>query len=243
VGVIDRYIPCMSDRPSNTNVIHIAAMIAVLIVSLAVGISVANGRLSLTAASMASAPSQAASDGQNDHQDGDRKDKDGKDKDRKGDGGKHKDRKDTDDQQNERDDDQSNRSEDRQGEKAEVTVTGTVGTGTAANGATMYTLDTGTTVLRLNAGPAWFYPDAHPLAPYVGQQVTVVGEQRQGTRQVDVLSIDGTVIREPGRPPWAGGKQKQDRSAASPGPNAASPSPNAAAPSPSTTPPSPSTTP
>jgi hypothetical protein len=227
----------MSDRPSSTNVVHIFVIVAVLVVSLAAGVAVANGRLSLTAASMASAPPEAASNDQKDHQNGDRKDKSGKDKERQNGDRKDEDRKD------DQDDDRSNASGDRQGAGADVTLTGTVGTQTTARGATIYTLDTGAAVLRLDAGPAWFYPSAYPLAPYVGKQVTVVGQHRQGSRQVDVLSIDGTVIREPGRPPWAGGKQKQERGAASPGPSAASPSPSAAAPSPGTTSPSPSTAP
>jgi hypothetical protein len=220
----------MSDRPSSTNVVHIFVIVAVLVVSLAAGIAVANGRLSLTAASMASAPPEAASNDQNEHQNGDRKDKSGKDKERQNGDRKDKERKD------DQDDDRSNASGNRQGARTDVTLTGTVGTRTTARGATVYTLDTGTAVLRLDAGPAWFYPNANPLAPYVGKQVTVVGQQHQGTRQVDVLSIDGTVIREPGRPPWAGGKQKQDRSAASPGPSVAAPSPSTTSPSPSTAP-------
>ena len=228
--VIGRYISSMSDRPSSTNVIHIFALVAVLVVSLAAGVAVANGRLSLTAASMSSAPPEAASNDKKDHQNGDGKDKAGKDKEQQDGDRKDKDRND------DEDDDRSNASGDRQGARTDVTLTGTVGTETTARGATAYTLDTGAAVLRLDAGPAWFYPNAYPLAPYVGKQVTVVGKQRQGSRQVDVLSIDGNVIREPGRPPWAGGKQKPDRSAASPGPSAAAPSPATTSPSPSTAP-------
>jgi hypothetical protein len=58
---------------------------------------------------------------------------------------------------------------------------------------------------ELDAGPAWFYGDAHPLEPYVGKSVVVTGEQRAGTTEIDVDTVDGTAIREPGRPPWAGG--------------------------------------
>ena len=87
----------------------------------------------------------------------------------------------------------------------EVTLTGTLGTQTAADGATEYTLTNGGTVLNLDAGPAWFFPNAYPLAPYVGQQVTIVGEQREGSTSVDDLSVNGTALREPGKPPWAGG--------------------------------------
>lgn len=86
-----------------------------------------------------------------------------------------------------------------------VTLTGTVGTRTAADGTTEYTLMNGDTVLGLDAGPAWFFPNAYPLAPFVGRQVTIVGEQREGSTSVDVLSVNGTALREPGKPPWAGG--------------------------------------
>lgn len=87
----------------------------------------------------------------------------------------------------------------------DVTVAGTLGTRTAADGSTEYTLTSGATVLTLDAGPAWFFGDAYPLAPYVGKQVTIGGEQKEGSTSVDVLTVDGTALREPGRPPWAGG--------------------------------------
>lgn len=89
--------------------------------------------------------------------------------------------------------------------EADVTLSGTIGTRTAADGSTEYTLTNGDTVLSLDAGPAWFFPNAYPLAPYVGQQVTIAGEQREGSTSVDVLSVNGTALREPGKPPWAGG--------------------------------------
>ena len=60
-------------------------------------------------------------------------------------------------------------------------------------------------VLTLEAGPSWYWGDHHPLAPFVGKHVTVVGEQATGSTEVDVHSVDGTVVREPGKPPWAGG--------------------------------------
>jgi hypothetical protein len=86
-----------------------------------------------------------------------------------------------------------------------VTLTGTVGTTTDADGDAAYTLTVGSTVYTLEAGPPWYWKDKHPLKPYVGKSVTIVGEQEQGTSDVDVQSVDGTVIREPGKPPWAGG--------------------------------------
>lgn len=89
--------------------------------------------------------------------------------------------------------------------EVEVTLKGTVGTRTTAGGEVEYTLTVGSTTLTLEAGPAWFYKDKHPLKPFVRKTVTVVGEQAQGSTQVDVRSVDGTVIRAAGKPPWAGG--------------------------------------
>ncbi len=89
--------------------------------------------------------------------------------------------------------------------EAEVALTGTIGTRTNAKGETEYTLTSGSTVVTLDAGPAWFHKDAHPLKAFVGKRVTVVGQQRAGETEVDVRSVDGTVIRAPGKPPWAGG--------------------------------------
>jgi hypothetical protein len=87
----------------------------------------------------------------------------------------------------------------------EVTLTGTVGTRTTTDGEVEYTLTVGATTLTLDAGPSWFYGDKHPLAAFVGKTVTVVGDQATGSTVVDVLSVDGTVIRAAGKPPWAGG--------------------------------------
>ena len=87
----------------------------------------------------------------------------------------------------------------------EVTLTGTIATRTTAAGETEYTLTTGATTVTLDAGPAWFFKDAYPLKPFIGKRVTIVGEQRTGSTEVDVRSVDGTLLRAPGRPPWAGG--------------------------------------
>lgn len=86
-----------------------------------------------------------------------------------------------------------------------VTVSGVIGTRTDTDGKLEYTLTRGGTVLVLDAGPAWFFKDKHPLAAYVGKSVSVVGGQRAGSTEVDVESVDGKVLREPGKPPWAGG--------------------------------------
>lgn len=87
----------------------------------------------------------------------------------------------------------------------DVTLTGTVRTRTTATGELEYTLTSGATTVTLDAGPAWYHKDAHPLKKYVGKRVTIVGGQRTGETEIDVHSVDGTVIRAPGKPPWAGG--------------------------------------
>lgn len=87
----------------------------------------------------------------------------------------------------------------------DVTVAGMVGTRTAADGSTEYTLAAGSETLVLDAGPAWYHGDKHPLAAFVGKRVSIDGERREGSAEVEVRSIDGTVIRERGKPPWAGG--------------------------------------
>jgi hypothetical protein len=94
------------------------------------------------------------------------------------------------------------------GRSVDLTVTGTIGTRTAADGSTEYTITSGDTMLVLDAGPAWFFGDAYPLAPYVGKQVTITGEHGKGSTSVDVLTVDGTALREPGKPPWPGGWKK-----------------------------------
>ncbi len=86
-----------------------------------------------------------------------------------------------------------------------VTVTGVVGSRSDAKGRTEYTLTSGAKVLVLDAGPSWFYGDDHPLASSVGKSVTIAGTQRAGEDEVEVETVDGTAIREPGKPPWAGG--------------------------------------
>jgi hypothetical protein len=43
------------------------------------------------------------------------------------------------------------------------------------------------------------------LAKYVGSSVTVKGTHHEGSQDLDVESVDGTALREEGRPPWAGG--------------------------------------
>ena len=88
---------------------------------------------------------------------------------------------------------------------APVTLTGRVGTRTDADGKTVYTLTVGSTVYDLHAGPPWWWGDAHPLKDLVGDTVTVTGEKPANANEVDVQTVDGKVVREAGKPPWAGG--------------------------------------
>lgn len=89
--------------------------------------------------------------------------------------------------------------------KAPITLNGTIQSSTEADGRTSYTLEDGGKTYTLEAGPAWFFGDAYPLKPYVGQSVTVVGEVAAGSTDVEVESVNGTALRSPGKPPWAGG--------------------------------------
>jgi hypothetical protein len=84
-----------------------------------------------------------------------------------------------------------------------VTLRGVVSATTDAEGKTTYTIAADGKTLELDAGPAWFHGDKHPLKALVGKTVTITGGQ-SGT-EVDVETVDGTRLRAEGRPPWAGG--------------------------------------
>ena len=84
-----------------------------------------------------------------------------------------------------------------------VTLRGVVAAVKDADGNTSYTLTADGKTVTLEAGPPWFFGDKHPLAPFVGKTVTITGEQSGD--ELDVDTVDGTALREPGRPPWAGG--------------------------------------
>jgi len=86
-----------------------------------------------------------------------------------------------------------------------VTLQGTMSAGTDEDGDPTYELASGGTTYQLEAGPPWYYGDNHPLKPFVGESVTITGEAAEGSTEVDVLTVNGTAIREPGKPPWAGG--------------------------------------
>jgi hypothetical protein len=84
-----------------------------------------------------------------------------------------------------------------------VTLRGTIAATTDADGKTTYTVTADGKILKLEAGPSWFFGDKYPLKPFVGKTVTIVGSQRGD--EVDVESVDGVALRAPGKPPWAGG--------------------------------------
>ena len=86
-----------------------------------------------------------------------------------------------------------------------VTLTGTVGTRTDADGDTVYTLTASGTVYDLHVGPPWWWGENHPLKALAGDTVTVTGERAEGSKDVDVFTADGKTLREAGKPPWAGG--------------------------------------
>jgi hypothetical protein len=86
-----------------------------------------------------------------------------------------------------------------------LSVTGRVGTRTDAEGAAEYILTAAGTVYVLHVGPPWWWGNAHPLKDLVGDIVTITGEGAQGSSDIDVFTVNGTTVRESGRPPWAGG--------------------------------------
>jgi hypothetical protein len=90
--------------------------------------------------------------------------------------------------------------------KVEITISGTIEQAAAAEGRSEYTLADGGTTYVLSAGPPWFFAAGeHPLDPFVGESVTIVGEHAEGSNEVDVISVNGLALRAEGKPPWAGG--------------------------------------
>ncbi len=91
-----------------------------------------------------------------------------------------------------------------------IAVNGTVVAATDEDGRTEYTVTSGGTTYRLDAGPRWWWGGDHPLEAFVGTSVTIAGTTRAGLNRIDVTSIDGTAIAGVGhgKPPWAGGPRK-----------------------------------
>jgi hypothetical protein len=87
--------------------------------------------------------------------------------------------------------------------EVQVTIRGLVKSTPDDKGRPDFTLDANGKTLKLETGPKWFQGTSKALLPFVGKTVTIVGEQEGD--EIDVLSVDGTAIRAPGKPPWAGG--------------------------------------
>jgi hypothetical protein len=87
--------------------------------------------------------------------------------------------------------------------EVQVTIRGLVKSAPVDKGRPDFTLEANGKTLKLETGPKWFKGTANALLPFVGKTVTIVGEQNGD--EIDVLSVDGTAIRAPGKPPWAGG--------------------------------------
>ena len=89
--------------------------------------------------------------------------------------------------------------------KDPITLSGTIASSTDTDGDTTYTLRSGGTTYTLDAGPSWFLGENHPLKGFVGDSVTIAGEKAADSTDVEVTSVNGTALREGGKPPWAGG--------------------------------------
>jgi hypothetical protein len=88
------------------------------------------------------------------------------------------------------------------------TIRGTVERSTDAKGRPTFTITVDGVTWELSAGPKWFYGEDSPLAGHVGKSVEVAGTYHEGETELDVETVDGAAIREPGRPPWAGGPRE-----------------------------------
>lgn len=91
------------------------------------------------------------------------------------------------------------------GPEVSVTVQGTVTKGTDDKGRPTYGLTAGGKTWQLSAGPSWYWGDKNPLNAYVGNSVSIAGSTHAGETELDVETVDGKVLREGGKPPWAGG--------------------------------------
>ena len=97
---------------------------------------------------------------------------------------------------------------DQDGPETTITVRGPIAKTTDAEGETSYTLTANGKTYRLEVGPPWWWGANNPLASKAGGVHDVTGEVEGSSNEIDVLSIDGTAVRQPGRPPWAGGPKE-----------------------------------
>jgi hypothetical protein len=91
------------------------------------------------------------------------------------------------------------------GPETAVTLKGTIQKATDGQGRPAFTMTVDGKTWTISAGPPWFWGDKNPLAAFVGKSVTVAGTTRAGEAEVDVETVNGTALRQPGKPPWAGG--------------------------------------
>jgi hypothetical protein len=91
------------------------------------------------------------------------------------------------------------------GPELERTIRGTVESAADADGRPSYTITAGDETWTLSAGPTWYWGDENPLRVWVGKTVEVAGTYHEGETELDVETVDGERLREPGKPPWAGG--------------------------------------
>jgi hypothetical protein len=94
---------------------------------------------------------------------------------------------------------------DQDGSETTITVRGPIAKTTDAEGETGYTLTANGKTYRLEVGPPWWWGANDPLASKVGGTHEVTGEVEGTANELEVFSIDGTTVRSPGKPPWAGG--------------------------------------
>lgn len=91
------------------------------------------------------------------------------------------------------------------GPEIQVTLSGTIEATVDGKDRPTFTMTVDGMTWELSAGPTWYWGADNPLASHVGTSVTVVGVHREGTAELDVLTIDGKAVRAAGKPPWAGG--------------------------------------
>jgi hypothetical protein len=91
------------------------------------------------------------------------------------------------------------------GPETSISIKGTIDKAADGKGRPTYSMTVDGKTWELSAGPPWFWGDMNPLNAFVGKSVMVVGTTRTGDAEIDVETVDGTALRAPGKPPWAGG--------------------------------------